>query len=187
MGEVLRLDAVELDELACWIDSRDYGVAYLDPATGEVHPAFEGQVLGADGEPIDLDDVDWRPIGGSSGPAYRDMETFADAVGDEAVARKLWSALGGKGAFRRFRDQVYRQPEQISRAWQHYRDVRATMRALEWLQDERLVVEAEAVARVEQLAEEARRTLDLVAGVTVARARPPIAAPTTGARRSRRG
>ena len=162
MGEVLRLDAVELDELACWIDSRDYGSAYFDPATGQVHPAFDGDVLGADGEPIDLDDVDWRPIGGSSGPAYRDMETFADAVGDEAIARQLRWALGGKGAFRRFRDQVYRQPEHISRAWQHYRDVRAQIRALEWLQDEHLVSEAEAAARVEQLVEEARRTLELV-------------------------
>jgi hypothetical protein len=163
MGEVLRLDAVELDELACWIDSRDYGSAYFDPVTGEVHPAFDGDVLGADGEPIDLDDVDWRPIGGSSRPAYQDMETFADAVGDEVIARQLWSALGGKGAFRRFRDQVYRQPEQISRAWQRYRDLRAQIRALEWLQDEQLVAEAEAVARSEQLEEEARRTLDLVA------------------------
>lgn len=91
------------------------------------------------------------------------METFADAVGDEAIARQLWSALGGKGAFRRFRDQIYRQPEEISRAWQRYRDLRAMRRALEWLQDEQLVVEAEAVARAEQLAEEARRTLELVA------------------------
>lgn len=118
MNRVLRLDDVDLAELATWVDSRDYSAAYLDPATGEVYQAFEGEVLGTDGEPVDLDDVDWRPIGGSSSrAAYQDMEEFADAVGDPAVARQLWSALGGKGAFRRFRDQIYRQPEEIGRAF----------------------------------------------------------------------
>lgn len=166
MTRVLQLDDVDLAELATWIDNRDYCSAYLDPATGEVYPAFEGEVLGADGEPIDLDDVDWRPIGGSSSrEAYQDMEDFADAVGDPAVSGQLRTALGGKGAFRRFRDQMYRQPEEISRAWQRYRDLRATIRAVQWLQDEQLVVEAEATARVEQLAEASRQTLDQVHAV----------------------
>lgn len=162
MSARLRVDDVELADLATWIDSRDYGAAYLDPATGEVYPAFEGEVLGEDGEPVDLDEVDWVPIGGSSRGAYRDMEDFADAVGDPAVARQLWSALGGKGAFRRFRDQMDRQPEEIRYAWLRYRDLRSMSRAVEWLRDEQLVVEPEAAARAEELAEAARRTLDLV-------------------------
>lgn len=57
MSRVLQLDDVDLAELASWIDSRDYGSAYLDPATGEVHPAFEGEVLGTchfDGRPSPL-------------------------------------------------------------------------------------------------------------------------------------
>ena len=63
------------------MDSRDFDVAYLDPATREVWPAFEGGgPLGPDGEPVDVEETDWIALGGAgSHEAYQDMEDFARA------------------------------------------------------------------------------------------------------------
>ena len=162
MSRLMRLDEVDLEMLASYVDSPDYGAAYFEPATGQVYPAFYGEVLGEDGEPIDLDDVDWRSLGGSSRAAYADMERFADAISDPAIAGRLWSALGGKGSFRRFGDVVHRQPEELGRAWQRYGDLRSTVRAVEWLDGEGLLAETEAAERVQLLEQQALAVLAAV-------------------------
>jgi hypothetical protein len=160
------LSTYDIPEIATWVDSRDYQAAYLDPETGEVYPAFEGMgPLDEDGEEVDLDDTDWVAIGGSdSRAAYQDMEDFAEAVADPLVARQLRDALGGRGAFRRFRDTMWHQPEEIGRAWSAYRELGAELRALEWLVDEGLVEEEDT--RQERAAREtaARGILEAVGG-----------------------
>ncbi len=154
------LSTYDLSELATWVDSQDYQAAWLDPATGEVWPAFDGgPPLDENEEEIDLDETDWVPIGGAgSHAAYQDMEDFAEAVSDPLVARQLREALGGRGAFRRFRDTIWRQPEEIGRAWSAYRELGAELRALEWLVDEGLVAEEEA-AGVRAAREDAARAI----------------------------
>jgi len=160
------LSTYDISDIATWVDSRDDQAAYLDPDTGEVYPAFEGMgPLDEDGEPIDLDDTDWVPIGGSdSRPAYQDMEDFAEAVADPQVARQLRGALGGRGAFRRFRDTMWHQPEEIGRAWNAYRELGAELRALEWLVDEGLVEEEDAHQARATREAAARDTLEAVGG-----------------------
>ncbi|MEO5852732.1 MAG: UPF0158 family protein, partial [Nocardioides sp.] len=53
--------------------------------------------------------------------------------------RRLAASLQGRGAFRRFKNQIYqRHPELIS-AWHTLRDVRARRRAVNWLLDQGLI------------------------------------------------
>ena len=49
------LSTYDISELAAWVDSHDYQAAWLDPATGEVWPAFDGgPPRDANDEEIDL-------------------------------------------------------------------------------------------------------------------------------------
>lgn len=143
---------IDLSMLADLLGQQDYDAGYLDPATGEVYPAFEGEVLGADNDSVDLEEVDWIPLGGAgSHEAYADMEDFAAVVADQAVARRLADALEGRGAFRRFRNVVYDTPQELGKVWNRFRDARAEMRALDWLEAEGLVdAEAAEAARAER-------------------------------------
>ena len=54
---------------------------------------------------------------------------------------RLSCSLEGKGAFRRFKHELYqRHPELIS-PWHVLRDARAQVRAVQWLADEGLIDE----------------------------------------------
>lgn len=137
---MLELRQIDLSMLAEMLGQHDYGAAYLDPTTGEIYPAFGGEVIGADDEPVDLDETDWISLGGaSSHETYDDMADFAAVVADPVVARRLDDALHGRGAFRRFRDVVYDTPQELGKVWNRFRDVRAEIRALDWLEAEDLV------------------------------------------------
>ena len=154
----------DISELATWVDSRDFGVAYLDPATGEVWPAFEGgDPLGPDGEPVDVEETDWIALGGaSSHEAYQDMEDFARAVGDQRASQRLLAALDGPRPFRRFGDAAWHLPEELGRAWSKYRELGAELRALEWLVDTGLVGEQDVTEARSAREAAARAILDSV-------------------------
>jgi hypothetical protein len=67
------------------------------------------------------------------------MTDFADGISDSAAARRLSRALQGKGAFRRFKNQLYEHHPELISAWHALRDVRAQRRAVEWLHDQELI------------------------------------------------
>lgn len=164
------IDRVDLSELGDLLGQRDYAAGYLDPETGEVYRSFDGEVIGPDGEYVDLDEVDWIAIGGEgSHEAYGDMEEFADAVRDPRLRERFHDALSGKGAFRRFRDVVYNTPEELGQVWNGFSDLRSQERALRWLVREGLVEAAEAEVRTVAIAERADQILAEVRGGPVAR------------------
>jgi hypothetical protein len=66
---------------------------------------------------------------------YGDMEEFIETVEDERVQQRLWRAIDGRGAFRRFRDAIFDHEEERAR-WFAFRDARRRERILEWLADE---------------------------------------------------
>jgi hypothetical protein len=69
------------------------------------------------------------------------MVDFADGISDHAAGQRLRRSLEGKGAFRRFKNELYqRHPELIS-SWHALRDARAQIRAVQWLADEGLIAE----------------------------------------------
>lgn len=136
---MLDLDRLDVDEIATALaDQTDYERRWLiDPETGEV--VFWTSDTGIDGQnPVDLDELDLIPIDAlPSYVWYQDMVDFA--LSDRAAGRDLSRALDGKGAFRRFRNELYeRHPELIS-AWPAQRDARAKARAVRWLVDQGLL------------------------------------------------
>jgi hypothetical protein len=143
---MLDLDRVDLEAVATALeDQTDYEHRWLiDPRTGEI--AFWTYDLGIDGQnPVDLDELDdlvlIDPL--PSRVWYRDMADFAARVSDERAARRLERALEGRGAFRRFKDELHGEHPELLPAWQAFRDNRAKCRAVEWLAENSLVDDGE--------------------------------------------
>lgn len=141
---MIGLDAVDLQELGNLLDGQAHPGGHLDPATGEVWPAYDDH--GTDDEDDHSDEKGWIVVEGEgSRGAYRDMELFAHHVADAQVRRRMEDALTGRGAFRRFRTVVDDQPEEVGRAWRRYRTLGQERRALRWL-DAMDLVDSEQVA-----------------------------------------
>ncbi len=138
---MLDLTRIDVEEIATALaDQTDYDHRWLiDSRTGEV--AFWTSDTGIDGEnPVEIDELDLIPIDPlPSYVWYQDMVDFAEGITDHAASGRFARALQGKGAFRRFKNQLYeRHPELIS-AWHAFYDVRAQRRAVEWLLDQELI------------------------------------------------
>jgi hypothetical protein len=111
----------------------------VNPETGEI--VVWTRDGGIDGKtPVDVEDLDLvtiRPL-----PSYvwhEDMADFTDLLSDEQAARRLARAINGRGAFRRFKDELNEDYPHLLQAWYAFRDVRAARRAVEWLLDESLI------------------------------------------------
>lgn len=63
---------------------------------------------------------------------YREMQDFVWMLEDDRLRELLEVAIEGKGAFRRFKDALYRYPDTEAR-WFAFRDEREHRRMLEWL------------------------------------------------------
>ena len=74
------------------------------------------------------------------------MVDFAEGISDRAASRRMSGALQGRGAFRRFKDQLYEHEPELISAWHALRDVRAQRRAVEWLLDQELIDESAAAS-----------------------------------------
>ena len=138
---MLDLSKLDIDEIANALsDQTDYEHQWLiDPRTGEI--AFWTEDTGINGQdPVDLDELDLTPIEPlPSYVWYQDMADFAAAVSDEGAGRRLARALDGKGAFRRFKRELYEEYPELVSVWHAFRDTRAKRRAVEWLRGEELI------------------------------------------------
>jgi hypothetical protein len=138
---VLDLGTIDLDGIAdALADQTDYEHQWLiDPQTGQI--AVWTSDTGIDGQtPVDLDDLDMVcivPL--PSWVWYQDMADFAEAITDERAGRRLLRAIQGKGAFRRFKDELHEEYPELVPAWYAFRDARARRRAVEWLADNSLI------------------------------------------------
>jgi len=63
---------------------------------------------------------------------YAIMERFCLALEDEAVGRELWRQMHGSGAFRRFKDALYRY--NMADTWFAYRQTAFAEIATTWLE-----------------------------------------------------
>ena len=70
---------------------------------------------------------------------HPDMADFAVRIGDMAAGRRLTRAIQGRGAFRRFKNELHEEYPHLLPAWHAFRDVRARQRAVGWLVDHGLV------------------------------------------------
>ena len=138
---MLDLGGIDVEEIATALaDQTDYEHQWLiDPRTGEL--AFWTSDTGIDGQnPVELEELDLISIDPLPPYVwYRDMVDFAEGVSDHEAGRRLAGSLQGRGAFRRFRHQLYEHHPELISAWHALRDVRAQRRAVEWLLDEDLI------------------------------------------------
>ncbi len=67
------------------------------------------------------------------------MADFAEDIGDDRARRRLGRAIQGKGAFRRFKDELHQEYPDLLPAWYGFSDTRARRRAVEWLADNSLI------------------------------------------------
>lgn len=72
------------------------------------------------------------------------MADFADGISDDRAGARLARAIRGRGAFRRFKDELHEEYPDLLPAWYAFRDARAQRRAMEWLVDNDIVDETPA-------------------------------------------
>jgi predicted nucleotidyltransferase len=115
---------------------------WIDPGTGELElwSEFLADELG-EGHPDERGLVLVEPL--ESGEAYRDMADFTASVPDPDVRDQLERAIAGRGAFRRFKDELYDRPD-LRAAWFALSNARMERRAAWWLADHDLIDEATA-------------------------------------------
>lgn len=139
---MLDLKAVDLKSLCEALeDHSDYTEWWLDPQTGVVEPWPS--------DPSAIDDLEekhpaernWMRVGPvPSHESYEDLVDFTERVRDPRAHDLLERAIGGRGAFRRFKDTLFEFPE-LRETWFRFHDARMERRALRWLADEGLVDE----------------------------------------------
>jgi hypothetical protein len=140
---------IDLDELSLALEDDPLLTGgRLDLRTGEVHqigPLYESDYFSEIGEPDNEDDgwlgdrddgqeekrwLNFDSLGSRAG--FRDMEEFLETVADERLAARLDRALGGWGAFRRFKDELADAPLELARFFR-FTDDRRRGRARGWL------------------------------------------------------
>jgi hypothetical protein len=135
------LAGIEIEEIATALaDQTDYEHRWLlDPRTGQV--TFWTSDTGIDGEnPVEIEELDLISIDPiPSYVWYQDMADFAEGISDDAAGRRLARALQGRGAFRRFKNQLYEHHPELVSVWHALRDIRAQRCAVEWLLDQGLI------------------------------------------------
>ena len=72
------------------------------------------------------------------------MADFTQQISDDAAQQRLARALSGRGAFRRFKNELYGEYPDLVSVWQAFRDARAQRRAVGWLLDQELISQAAA-------------------------------------------
>jgi hypothetical protein len=138
---MLDLTAFDVEELATALANQtDYEHRWLlDPRTGDV--VFWTSDTGIDGEnPVEIDELDLiliDPV--PSSVWYQDMADFAAGVTDRTAGQRLADALRGRGAFRRFKGQLYEHLPALIAPWHAFRDARTQRRAVEWLLDQDVI------------------------------------------------
>ena len=78
----------------------------------------------------------------NSRDGYRDMQEYIEALEDDHLRELLEVAIQGSGAFRRFKDVLYRFPEAQGN-WFKFREEREQRRRLDWLNSEGIEPEFE--------------------------------------------
>lgn len=145
---MLELEGIDVGELATALaDQSDYDLRNLiNPETGEI--VLWTSDGGLDGQTrVDLDELDLIRIDPlPSHVWYQDMEDFAGRVTDERATERLTRALRGKGAFRRFKDELHRGFPELVPSWNAFREARARRHAVDWLVDNELI-DADAAER----------------------------------------
>ena len=133
---------IKMDDLLEYFEEGSYEVQYfLDIEKGEVITLMEWDEDEKLREEIEFGGERYILLPEQdSRTGYRDMVDFTETVEDQNLQEKLWIALDGKGAFRRFKDVLYNYPEERER-WFKFQYEKKKSRLLKWLEDEEIEIE----------------------------------------------
>jgi hypothetical protein len=128
---------VDLEELAGELEGNDYRDIYIDLQAGDF---YAGESLTGEPRPDPDDEDRWLHIGSQIGSraGYEDMLHFTELVPDGRLRDRLERALEGKGAFRRFRDELHRTSGEVLDRWHLFSYERSRGRARAWLAERSL-------------------------------------------------
>jgi hypothetical protein len=134
---MLRALPVDLEELAGILEGDPLSIGgRIDITTGEVwsQAAIEYALeTGEEDEDTSDDPERWLAVHGEgSRESYSDMELFIASVEDPGRAERLAVAIRGRGAFRRFKDELACWPGELER-WHAFSEERQRGRARSWL------------------------------------------------------
>jgi hypothetical protein len=134
---MLRPLPVNLDELADILEGDPLNAGgRIDLTTGEVwaQAAIEYALETGEEDEDSADDPErWLAVHNEgSREGYRDMESFIASVEDPGRAERLARAIAGRGAFRRFKDELAHWPGELER-WYALSEERQNGRARAWL------------------------------------------------------
>jgi Uncharacterised protein family (UPF0158) len=132
---------VDFEELRFAMEDASYEHQYfLDTETGEVILISEYDDDEESTQRLEaIDEAEpgrYLPVPrAESSDGYQDMQEFIDTVSDKQLQQLLEVAIHGKGAFRRFKDVLARDPAEQQR-WFAFQMERLDTRVREWLADE---------------------------------------------------
>jgi hypothetical protein len=129
---LLRAVPVDMEELSNHIEGNSYQEMYIDLQDGGFW--FDETLTGLE-RPDPENEDRWLFIGSQIGSrgGYDDMVDFTGLVRDNRLRGKLDRALEGKGAFRRFRDELHDASGEVLHRWHVFSDERTRGRARAWL------------------------------------------------------
>lgn len=140
----LRIDA---SDLLAALDSHDPELQFfIDLETGEIVPAPWGIYTSRDPEYAELEAMSedvtrYRlidPVPSREG--WQWMQNFAESVTDDQARERLLDAIGGSGAFGRFKRVLSSYPD-LRAAWFRFQEDRLREYAREWLAAENIDAE----------------------------------------------
>ena len=120
----------QLEELLADVDSEDIEAVLQTQA--DLTDIERQQLLDAARIEGDVDNRYRMIPKQDSRDGYRDMQEYIWSMEDEHLRELLEVAIQGSGAFRRFKDVLYRYPE-AQENWFRFRDEREKQRISDWL------------------------------------------------------
>lgn len=135
---------VKLNDVIEAIDCVNDEIQYFySTKTEEILMVWEGMVNGEDAPDLieeiegSLDEYIILP-GQYEIDEYSMMEEFIDSLPEGYKQDKLYDAISGRGAFRRFKDEVYELG--LEQKWYKYRDSEYKKLAIEWCEKNNLEI-----------------------------------------------
>jgi hypothetical protein len=143
-GNVIRIAAEVRDELEALYaelpeeptDEGRYRVTFAAALEHRKPPGWMHELLAeADAVEGGLGTRFLRVPDADSREGYGEMQAFIETVSSPRLQERLWAAIRGRGAFRRFKDVLATAPSERER-WFAFKDDRLRQRVLAWLADE---------------------------------------------------
>jgi hypothetical protein len=138
---------LSIDDVAEALDNCTYDIRYiLDLEKQEIIELSEHMMTDDEIQDVfeEIDDDETGryipfPIRIDSRVGYEDMQLFIESIDDQFIRNEAEQIITGSRAFRRFKDFIQSYPE-LEKRWFTWKDERSSLRAMEWLEEEGLIL-----------------------------------------------